>query len=114
MVTTMYNNRIYSFQLNLCSFVEFWSGDSIESFHFKIRLIRQTVEENYDKVKMFQVRKNSRAFSLTPLNTLKTVKTLRYEPKDRRNEFCDVNFFSITSSAAGMKCKMLQCTYLFF
>ena len=66
----------------------------IESFHFKIRLIRQTVEENYDKVKMFQVRKNSRAFALTPLNTLKTVKTLRYEPKDRRNEFLTYSFRS--------------------
>ena len=74
--------------------------------------MRQTVEENYDKVKMFQVRKNSRAFALTPLNTLKTVETVRYEPKDRRNEFCDV-VFSITFSVAGMKCKMLQCTYLF-
>ena len=75
--------------LLLCRILEFF-----ESFHFKIRLIRQTVEENYDKVKMFQVRKNSRAFALTPLNTLKTVKTLRYEPKDRRNEFLTYSFRS--------------------
>lgn len=78
-------------------------------FYCKIRLICQPVEESYDKVKMFKVRKSSRAVALTRLNTLKTVETIT--PKNP-NKFRDV-FFSITFSVAGLKCKMLRCTYLF-
>ena len=81
-----------------------------------IRLIcLKPVEETYDKgsaFKMFKVRKSSRAVRVvvTPFKHSKSGGNS--EVRTSHNPICYV-FFSITFSVAGMKCKMLQRTYLF-
>ena len=71
-------------KINLCYFVEFWSEERVLKWGLRF-ICLQPVEESYDKGSAFKM--------------LKVRKSSRV--------------VVVTFSVAGMKCKMMQRTYLF-